>query len=355
MFAMSPSTFSWLVVLLSGATASYLMVALLRRVLTSLDFVDLPNERSSHDRPTTRGGGLAIVATTLVGLAALNLVYSVMSWRILLSYVLGSGMIALVSLLDDWRPISPRIRIVVHVAGAMIAVAGIGYFESIGIPGLTIGMGQIGILLTIAWIVGLTNAYNFMDGIDGIAGAQAIVAGFSWAVTCRIAKVPDAEVIALLLAAASIGFVIHNWPPARIFMGDVGSAFIGYTLAVLPLVMLEYPPRGVSLEMVPIGSGLVLLPFIFDTSFTLLRRLLSGESIVTAHRSHLYQRLVQTGWSHQTVTVIYLQLMVVSSVAGVMWMWEAPYAVLTLILSLLLCIILLGVVNLRDRRNQTKR
>jgi UDP-N-acetylmuramyl pentapeptide phosphotransferase/UDP-N-acetylglucosamine-1-phosphate transferase len=154
--------------------------------------------------------------------------------------------------------------------------------------------------LTLLWIVGLTNAFNFMDGSDGIAGitAAAVAAGIATAAAaCGAGPV---AVIAAAFAGASLGFLTSNWQPARIFMGDVGSAFCGFLLAVLPLaVRADAVP-----EVLPVAA-LALWPFIFDTSLTLLRRLRAGENIFQAHRSHLYQRLVIAGWSHRDVASLY--------------------------------------------------
>jgi UDP-N-acetylmuramyl pentapeptide phosphotransferase/UDP-N-acetylglucosamine-1-phosphate transferase len=148
--------------------------------------------------------------------------------------------------------------------------------------------------------VGLTNAFNFMEGSDGIAGITAAAVAAGIAVAAAACGVGTVAVIAAAFAGASLGFLASNWQPARIFMGDVGSAFCGFLLAVLPLaVRADVVP-----EVLPVAA-LALWPFIFDTSLTLLRRLRAGENIFQAHRSHLYQRLVIAGWSHRAVASLY--------------------------------------------------
>jgi UDP-N-acetylmuramyl pentapeptide phosphotransferase/UDP-N-acetylglucosamine-1-phosphate transferase len=154
----------------------------------------------------------------------------------------------------------------------------------------------------LVWIVGLCNAYNFMDGIDGIAAAQAIVAGAGWAWLGWRGGDAMTALAGALIAGASLGFLFFNWPPAKVFMGDAGAAFLGFTFAALTVLALTQ-----SLERAAAGA-LFVWPFLFDTTFTLVRRLVRGENVLRAHRSHLYQRLVARGWSHARVTMLYAAL-----------------------------------------------
>jgi UDP-N-acetylmuramyl pentapeptide phosphotransferase/UDP-N-acetylglucosamine-1-phosphate transferase len=154
--------------------------------------------------------------------------------------------------------------------------------------------------LTLLWIIGLTNAFNFMDGIDGIAGITAVAAAGAIAAAAAALGAGSVAVTAAALAGGSLGFLTSNWQPARIFMGDVGSAFCGFMLAVLPLTL----PADCVPVVLPVAA-LAAWPFIFDASFTILRRLRRGENIFQAHRSHLYQRLVIAGWSHRHVACLY--------------------------------------------------
>jgi UDP-N-acetylmuramyl pentapeptide phosphotransferase/UDP-N-acetylglucosamine-1-phosphate transferase len=153
------------------------------------------------------------------------------------------------------------------------------------------------------WIVWLTNAYNFMDGIDGIAATQTITAGIAWFLLGYKFDIPVASFFGLILAVTNAGFLLHNWSPAKIFMGDVGSAFLGFTFAFLPLSACKESTQN-SKYFCLIGL-LFVFPFIFDTIFTISRRLMNGEKVWRAHRSHLYQRLVIRGYSHQFVTILY--------------------------------------------------
>ena len=175
--------------------------------------------------------------------------------------------------------------------------------------------------LSVAWIVWLTNLYNFMDGIDGLATSQAVIAGTALAVAGVGVGNPFIAITGACLAAASAGFVVFNWPPARVFMGDVGSTFLGFSFAGLCLL----GNLGVGGARLPIEFGLLLLaPFLFDGLVTLGRRVLRGERWYAAHRSHFYQRLVQGGLSHQQVTALYAGLAVVAAVVGLATLAVGP-------------------------------
>jgi UDP-N-acetylmuramyl pentapeptide phosphotransferase/UDP-N-acetylglucosamine-1-phosphate transferase len=262
--------------------------------------LDRPNDRSSHTRITPRGGGIAIV--------------SVVAWAVILAAVLWPGTrlslvallvpalaIAAVSWRDDLEPLPNRVRFGVHLAAAATATFLLGPIRSGDAGSLgAVHLGAAAWPVTMLWVVGMTNAFNFMDGIDGIAGVTAAVAGMALAAAAGCLGLEPVAAVGLAFAGASIGFLTCNWPPARIFMGDVGSAFCGFLIAVLPLLGGE--DHGPRLAMV---TAVAMWPFIFDTAFTLCRRAARGENIFKAHRSHLYQRLVIAGWSHRAVSTLY--------------------------------------------------
>lgn len=298
-----------------GMIASYVGVGRLIRWTRRNEIIDIPNERSSHVSPTPRGGGLLIVLTALVAWTCFQLVTdNVLSYLSSFAYVAGSALIAFVSWQDDLRSLPFFLRFAVHCVAALLVVLAIGYSQSIALPMIgTIHLGFWGAALTLFWLVGLTNAYNFMDGIDGLAGGQAVIASLAWALLAWQIGQPVAMSLGVFLAAASLGFLVHNWPPASIFMGDVGSAFLGYTFAVLPFLVLPADQK------LPLIAILFVWPFIFDTTFTLLRRLRNGENIFTAHRTHLYQRLVICGYSHRSVALLYMGLAAITSIMGFWW------------------------------------
>ena len=300
-------------VIILALIGSVILTGLVRR----LTIIDIPNERSSHSQPTPRGGGISLVAMTIIGLVGSQMIWQLTSWRGLMFYVVAAILIAAVSWLDDLQSLSAKVRFLAHFIAAGLVIAEWGYWEKLHIPLIgTIQIGQLGLLLTLLWIVGLTNAYNFMDGIDGIAGGQAFVAGIGWAIVGWMIHDKFVFAIGGLLAASSLGFLFYNWSPAKIFMGDVGSAFLGFTFAVVPLIAT----RSTTINrdfMLWIGV-LFIWPFIVDTGFTLLRRISKKENIFQAHRSHLYQRMVIAGYSHQMVSLLYIGLAVVGSILSLL-------------------------------------
>jgi len=322
-----------------ACAVSFGIVWLIRRYAVRLGLLDIPNERSLHAVPTPRGGGLAIVIIVLLGLPALALYRGAFPARIVLAYVGAGAILAAVGWIDDRRSLSPRLRLAMHIAAAALAVIGMGFFADTRLPFvppvLTDGivrsahLGWIGLPLTLLWIVGMINAYNFMDGIDGLAAGQAVIGGVFWAVIGWQSGAELAVWLGMLIASASFGFLLHNWSSARIFMGDVASGFLGFSFAVLPLM-----GKGGEAQESLLGVGaLFVWPFIFDTTFTFLRRLWRRENIFEAHRSHLYQRLVIAGRSHAAVTSLYLGLALLGGLAGVAWAgaWPAANRMLLLI------------------------
>ncbi len=315
---------------------SYWGVARVRHWAEQHQILDIPNERSSHTRPVPRGGGLAIVIVTLVGGLLYGAFTSIASWSSLVAYTTGATLIALVSWLDDLYSLPKWVRFATHSLSAILALWSFGPWHMLDLPLLgQLHLGWLGLPVTFFWIVGLTNAYNFMDGIDGIAGGQAVIAGFSWAVLGWLSGQPLVGVFGLLLAASSLGFLGHNWPPARIFMGDVGSAFLGYSFSVLPIVAAQHDPR------LALAGVLLVWPFVFDTFFTFLCRLLRGEDVFSAHRSHLYQRLVIAGASHCSVTVRYMCLALAGTALALAYFLGLPGSPLMVALLLpILCLVL---------------
>ena len=302
-------------VLLFGGAAFYGA----RRIIEALlewqppALLDVPNERSSHTEPRLRGGGIAIVLVVIVGAAIYGMVAG--HWTDFAPYLLGGLIIAGVSLIDDLRSLPMAVRLGVHVGAAVLAIGSYTLGRGLPLPPLP---DFIAALISLLWIVGLTNAFNFMDGIDGLAGAQAVIAALAWIVLGLVLGVPEIALVAALIAGAAGAFLFFNRPPALIFMGDVGAAFLGYTFAVLPLMSYGTARLGVA-------AALILGVFVFDTGFTFLRRLSRGEKVFQAHRSHLYQRLVATGSSHENVTGLYAALATVFAAAGITIALAPPY------------------------------
>jgi len=266
--------------------------------------LDVPNERSSHSRPTLRGGGLVIVLGFYAGLGFWLLAGGSLSPRAL-GWLAGALLVAAVSFVDDLRPLPSAPRLIVHVLGAAIlTLAGVQERD----PSLILALAA-----AFVYVVALTNVYNFMDGIDGLAISQAIIGGVAFGVAGTLSTNPLVTVSGGLLAAASLGFALYNLPPARMFMGDVGSTFLGFSFAGLSLLA----NIGVGGGKLPIEFGLVLFaPFFFDSLVTLSRRVVRGERWYAAHRSHYYQRLISAGLRHGQVTALYAGFATIAAAAA---------------------------------------
>lgn len=201
---------------------SYLGVAMYRRWSVKQKFLKIPNERSSHNQPTPHGAGIVIVIICLLTYVPLSLmVTGSFSW----GYFFGALLIALISFLDDIRSISFPLRLAVHCVAALVLIADTETWHGITMLG-NLKFGFWGYVITFLWIVWMVNSYNFMDGIDGLAGLQAVIAGVGWLCLCLILGMPVIYLFGGIIAAASLGFLLHNWNPAHIFMGDVGSTFL---------------------------------------------------------------------------------------------------------------------------------
>ncbi|MEP7042315.1 MAG: glycosyltransferase family 4 protein [Dokdonella sp.] len=296
---------------------SALLTWLAIRYALHRQLLDLPGQRRSHDVPTPRGGGIAIVVAMLAGGTALALFSATeVAWVALLPPVIG---IAAVGWLDDHGGLSTLTRLAMHCVAAawvfgapLLAIVGFGAGAS-GDPGLAI-VAALVVTLAIVWSI---NLHNFMDGINGLLTLQAI---FVFCVLAGLLAWRGAYGFHLLLicAAACTGFLPFNFPRARIFMGDVGSGVLGFAIAVAVLWQIGTPK-------IAAASGLVLCSaFVTDATCTLLSRMLQGRRWYSAHREHLYQWLVRCGHSHARVVAFYMgwNLLIVLPVIG--WMNRLP-------------------------------
>ena len=313
---------------------SYFLVYLIRRYAEQRQILDHPNERSSHVTPTPRGGGLAIVLL-VIGTGLWVIQEAELSHALV--YLGCSLAIAWLGWRDDLHSLSARVRFAVQGVVAAVSIYGLGYFKAVTIPLFgELQLGAVGVIITFLWIVGLTNAYNFMDGIDGIAGGVALAGALGWMMLASNMHNDFVFWIALAIAASSLGFLGHNWSPAKIFMGDVASTFLGYTFAVLPL--LSATKGGDALML----GTLLMWTFIMDAGVTFLQRLLRGEKLLYGHRSHVYQRLVIGGYQHWMVSFLYIFLTLLAGALSYAWSWGQAYAPPLIILGLPLIWILLS-------------
>jgi Fuc2NAc and GlcNAc transferase len=302
-----------LVVTIIAGLASFAAAWLVRRNATRLGLIQTPNARSSHSVPTPGGGGVGIV----LGGSIATAIAAVGSGPTLAVLVAGM-LIAAIGFYDDRKPLPARFRLIAQLilvaATLWLAVPLEPLTERVGLPLPSFAILAVAVIAIVYWI----NLFNFMDGIDGIAGSQAIFMALAAALLTAMSMAAHGHGfggplfwILLELAAATAGFLVLNWPPARIFMGDAGSTYLGFMLAVLALLTVAY--------------GVLTLPqwailaasFVTDATVTLLRRLLRGERVSEAHRRHAYQVLSRRWGGHLRVTLSFI---------GVNVIWLLPLA-----------------------------
>lgn len=308
-------TQGWLIPVV--AVVSLALTAVLRRYALARSIIDIPNARSSHAVPTPRGGGVAIVISFLLALVAL----AAGGQQDLggLVAVGGAGaLIATIGFMDDHGHIAARWRLLGHFLAAAWALVWLGGFPALTVFGWHLDLGLIGPVIAALYLVWLLNLYNFMDGIDGIASVEAICVCLGACLLYWIAGAEHLMMLPLLLAMAAAGFLYWNFPPARIFMGDAGSGFLGISLGILSL-----QAAWVSSQL--FWCWIILLGvFIVDATYTLIRRLSRGDKVYEAHRSHAYQFASRLYGKHLPVTV---------AVGLLNLFWLLPIA---------LCVMLLG-------------
>jgi Fuc2NAc and GlcNAc transferase len=297
--------------LTAGLALSLVLTGLMRRYALQAQLLDRPNERSSHTVPTPRGGGVAIVATFLLlvtVLAALGQIGTPL-WAALVA----SGLVvATLGFLDDRRPLPARWRFAGHLLAAAWVLAWLGPIPPVPILGVAVDLGAAGVALSALYLVWSINLFNFMDGIDGIASLEAIGVACGGAFIWWLVQPGAPWPVALLFAASVAGFLAWNFPPARIFMGDAGSGFLGLVVAVLALWSARENTHLFWAWFILGGC------FMVDATTTLVRRVRRGERFNEAHRTHAYQYASRRHGSHKVVTL---------SVVAINTLWLLPLAV----------------------------
>jgi Fuc2NAc and GlcNAc transferase len=248
----------------------------------------IPNERSLHDLPTPKGGGIAIVLTWYIGITILF--FCGIIERNLFFALLSGILLAIVSLIDDINGLKPLIRLIIQFLTAILAFIFLGGLRPLIMPQININYDFLVYPAAIVGIVWFINLFNFMDGVDGFASTEAII-------ICSVLLMVSGNLINLLLISCVFGFLIWNWPKAKIFMGDVGSTQLGFILVILGIYFHNIYKFSI-LNWIMLSS-----PFWFDATLTLYRRWRNGEKLSEAHRKHVYQRIVQSGFSHLKVNM----------------------------------------------------
>lgn len=278
-------------------SAAAVLTGVIRAIALSRGVLDVPNARSSHSSPTARGGGLAIVVTTLAAIGILHAM-GLVSPTLSLALLVAGPAVALIGLVDDVRSTSPLARLSVHVVACAWCAWCLGPLPPIDVGFGPWNLGVAGNVCGVVCLVWLLNLYNFMDGIDGIAGLEAIsVLAIVAVLFGRHGDGSAAMYLITVVAASAAGFLVWNWPPARIFMGDAGSGFLGLCLGAIGWATVAAGRFTIWVWLILLGA------FIVDATITLLRRLFRGAQLAQAHRSHAYQRLSRSYGSHMTVTL----------------------------------------------------
>jgi Fuc2NAc and GlcNAc transferase len=305
------------VVLFTAAAVAYAVALACRSVAVRHALLDRPNARSAHSVPKPRLGGVGVIGAFL--LATIVLHGSGLVSTGALVPVAATAAIALLGFVDDLRPLPARWRFAVQLAAAGSVVA-------FRYSGLRTAAGPLGAYLpvwllapmAVLWIVWLTNLYNFMDGIDGLAGGQTLIAGLALAAAAAAVGGSTTLSLAVALAGASAGFLLLNFPPSTIFMGDVGSTAIGFFFGCVPLLPDVHP---LPFDLVAVALSL----FVLDATVTLIRRVVQGERWYEPHRSHYYQRPLALGVGHRPITLgAYLGFVVVAGLAVLMTRTTVP-------------------------------
>lgn len=267
---------------------SFVLTYVIRKIAIKKAMFDIPNNRSSHNVPTPHGGGVAITITWFIGLLYLYIFSRIDEG---LFFALSAGLIiAIVSLLDDIFHIKPSIRLIIQGLVACLGLILLGGIEFIDLEFFIITNKIINNIFAFFMIIWFVNLYNFLDGIDGYAGSEAIFLGLAGFVLFG-------NDIFLILVTSVVGFLVLNWHKAKIFMGDVGSTLLGYNIAIFAIY---YQNNNYSLLLWFILFGL----FFFDGTLTLFRRFRNQEKLHIAHKKHAYQRLHQSGLAHDKITIL---------------------------------------------------
>lgn len=302
-------TYWWLFVFV--AFLSFVLTAALRRYALANSIIDIPVARSSHSVPTPRGGGVAIVVSFLLALPFLGWGHTELFHTLMAAGGAGA-LVAIIGFMDDHGHIAARWRLLGHFAASAWALYWLGGLPEITAFGLAVDAGWSGGILAAFYLVWMLNLYNFMDGIDGIASVEAICACVAMCLLYILSGHTELVFLPLALVAAVAGFLCWNFPPARIFMGDAGSGFLGIILGIFSIQAAWVSSQLLWAWLIVLGV------FAVDATFTLIRRLVRGDKVYEAHRSHAYQFASRRYGRHLPVTL---------AVAGLNLFWLLPVAI----------------------------
>lgn len=315
--------------------ASTILVYKVRDHALKKGILDIPNARSSHKIATPRGGGLGFVIPFLFSVIVLGFL-NIISTSISLALVGGGSVVAVLGWLDDKAGLSAWVRAIFQFLAAAWAVFWLGGFPTMSIGFVELHLSWIGSIAAIIGTVWMINLYNFMDGIDGIAGTEAISVALIAGGLLLLSSNAGLVFICVMLASSVAGFLLWNWPPAKIFMGDIGSGFLGFVFACLAIASEKA-------GAIPLVVWIMLLGvFVIDATCTLIERVSQRKKWYEAHRSHVYQRAVQVGYSHKQVT---LMVLAINCGLGIIayWVLKVPHILLPVSLTTALILVLIHI------------
>ncbi len=326
---------------------SYFGTQRIKRWALNRGVIDIPNQRSSHKDPTPRGGGMAIVASFLIVMLLIGLFRSnntMQYWGLIINGLTIAGL----GFLDDLYTLPRTPRIIAWIVITVVSIIFGIELNTITLPILgVIRFGFLSPLVTFLWLIGVTNLFNFMDGIDGLAGCEAlIVAGFL-AVIAFYAGNTLVFSASVVIFGAVLGFLPHNFPTAKIFMGDGGSNFLGYLFAALAVI----GSQGDQSQIPFIIPVILLSMFLWDGGTTLIKRLPKGKDWLEPHRDHYYQRLIKLGYTHKQVTSLYSVLNLILGVIALLFLQSNEFISFGLVLvSIIPFLLVVFVTNILERK-----
>lgn len=318
---------------------------LVKKFAINIGAIDKPNERKVHNKIMPRLGGLAIFVSFLIG-CFIFLPNVFITWSILL----GGILIALLGFLDDLKGLPAKVKFVGQIIAALVPIIGGIRIEYVMIPnGDFIEFGWLAIPITIFWIVAITNAINLIDGLDGLAAGVSSIALITISVLAMTLGNPLTPLLGFILLGSTLGFLIFNFNPAKIFMGDTGSLFLGYMISVLSIVGLAKSAAIFSL-IIPM---IILAVPIMDTTFAIVRRMVQRKPLMAPDKFHLHHCLIRLGFTHkQSVILIYL-LSGLFSLAAILFarstIWGASILIVVLLIVIELVVEITGLISVNYR------
>ena len=336
-------------IILMGLVACFIfsmtVTGFLQKYALKHSLIDVPNERSSHLIPTPRGGGLSIVIPVLLCIVVLFLTAQI-DRNFALALGTGCFFVASIGWIDDHQHIPANWRALLYGIAAVLAVYFLNESDDFQSVFHQLPFAIVSSFLIVIWIVWMTNLYNFMDGTDALAAIQTICTSLLVGLLFWLQGQYGLATVCFVIAASSCGFLFWNWPPAKIFMGDVGSCSLGFCFGVLVVI-------GEIQGSVPFTVFFILLSiFICDTTLTLLMRVFANEKWYQAHKSHAYQRLVQLGMSHKklVLSVLLINVIILWPMATMAFVWD-EYSYYIAAVSIFLISILWGSIQVHYHRN----